>query len=110
MNQNLPPCCIEAEEAILGGILLDPEAIYRVEAQLHPQAFYVSAHQEIYHTALKLHRQGKPTDLMSVSTHLADWDKLDKIGGTAKLAQLLNRTVSAANIDRIIALCRDSNG
>ena len=41
MNVNLPPCCIEAEEAILGGILLDPGAIYRVEAQLHPQAFYV---------------------------------------------------------------------
>ena len=107
MNQNLPPCCIEAEEAILGGILLDPEAIYRVEAQLHSQAFFVSAHQEIYQTALQLHRQGKPTDLMSVSTYLADWDKLDKIGGTAKLAQLLNRTVSAANIDRYADIVMD---
>ncbi|MGK7951721.1 MAG: replicative DNA helicase [Xenococcaceae cyanobacterium] len=107
MNQNLPPCCIEAEEAILGGILLDPEAIYRVEAQLHPQAFYVSAHQEIYQTALKLHRQGKPTDLMTVSISLADWDKLDRIGGTAKLAQLLNRTVSAANIDRYADIVMD---
>ena len=107
MNVNLPPCCIEAEEAILGGILLDPGAIYRVEAQLHPQAFYVSAHQEIYQVALKLHRQGKSTDLVSVTTYLADWGKLDKVGGTTKLAQLLNRTVSAANIDRYADIVMD---
>ena len=57
MNEpiNLPPANIEAEEAILGGILLDPQAISRIEAELNPQAFYVLAHQESYQVALKLY-------------------------------------------------------
>jgi replicative DNA helicase len=104
---NLPPANIEAEEAILGGILFDPQAISRVEAYLIPSAFYVSAHQEIYQTALKLYHQGNPTDFMAVSTYLEDRDRLDKVGGTAKLAQLLNRTVSAVNIDRYVDLVMD---
>jgi replicative DNA helicase len=104
---SLPPANIEAEEAILGGILFDPQAISQVEASLLPSAFYVLAHQEIYQTALKLYHQGNPTDFMAVSTYLADRDRLDKVGGTAKLAQLLNRTISAVNIDRYVDLVMD---
>jgi replicative DNA helicase len=104
---NLPPANIEAEEAILGGILFDPQAISLVEASLLPSAFYVSAHQEIYQTALKLYHQGNLTDFMAVSTYLADRDRLDRVGGTAKLAQLLNRTISAINIDRYVDLVMD---
>ena len=104
---NLPPANIEAEEAILGGILFDPQAISRVESSLLPNAFYVSAHQEIYQTALKLYHQSNPTDFMAISTYLADRERLDKVGGTAKLAQLLNRTVSAVNIDRYVDLVMD---
>ena len=101
-QNNLPPANVEAEEAILGGILFDPQAIAKIEASLFPSAFYVSAHQKIYQTALKLYHQSNPTDFMAVSTYLADRDRLDKVGGTAKLAQLLNRTVSAVNIDRYV--------
>ena len=104
---NLSPANIEAEEAILGGILFDPKAISQVEASLIPSAFYVSAHQEIFQTALKLYHQSNPTDFMAVSTYLVDRDRLDKVGGTAKLAQLLNRTISAVNIDRYVDLVMD---
>ncbi|MDJ0589529.1 MAG: replicative DNA helicase [Pleurocapsa sp. MO_226.B13] len=97
---NLPPASIEAEEAILGGILFDPEAITRVAELIVKDAFYVKAHQEIYHAALSLNSKGKPTDFISVSTYLSDRDLLEQVGGTAKLAQLLNRTVSAVNVDR----------
>ena len=97
---NLPPASIEAEEAILGGILFDPEAITRVAELIVKDAFYVKAHQEIYHAALSLNSKGKPTDFISVSTYLSDRDLLEQVGGTTKLAQLLNRTVSAVNIDR----------
>ena len=107
LENALPPQNIEAEESILGGILLDPEAMVRVADILTKEAFYVQAHREIYHAAIVLHSQGKPTDLMSVSTWLAERGLLDKIGGTAKLAQLLNRTVSAVNIDRYAALIMD---
>ncbi len=101
---SLPPVNIEAEEAILGGILLDPEAMGRVADSLVVKAFSLEAHQEIYHAAQVLQTQGQPTDLMSISSYLADHGLLEKIGGTAKLAQLLNRTVSAVNIDRYTAL------
>ena len=97
---NLPPQNIEAEESILGGILLDPEAIGRVADLLLPEALYIPAHRDIYKAALALHRQGKPTDLMSVTSWLYDHEILDKIGGQSKLAQLVDRTVSAVNIDR----------
>ncbi|VEP15016.1 Replicative DNA helicase [Hyella patelloides LEGE 07179] len=104
---NLPPVNIEAEEAILGGILLDPEAMARVADSLVIKAFSLEAHQVIYSAAQVLHSQGKPTDLMAVSSYLADRNLLEKIGGTTKLAQLLNRTVSAVNIDRYTALVMD---
>ena len=97
---NLPPASIEAEEAILGGILFDPEAITRVAELVVKNAFYVKAHQEIYQAALSLNSKGKPTDFISLSTYLSDRDLLEQVGGITKLAQLLNRTVSAVNIDR----------
>ncbi|MGL5806372.1 MAG: replicative DNA helicase [Xenococcaceae cyanobacterium] len=107
MINDLPPQNIEVEEAILGGILLDPFAITQVESELDPFAFYVHVHREIYTAALKLHRAGQPTDLMTVTIWLQDRNMLEKVGGTAKLAQLLNRTVSAANIDRYVELVMD---
>jgi replicative DNA helicase len=101
---SLPPQNIEAEESILGGILLDPNAMERVVDLLVVDSFYVPSHREIYQAALTLHLQGKPTDLMSVTIWLQDNNLLDRIGGTVKLAQLLNRTVSAVNIDRFATL------
>jgi replicative DNA helicase len=64
MNDKLPPQNIEAEEAILGGIMLDPEAIPRVRDILDSEAFYVLSHREIYRSALQLYSSGKPTDLL----------------------------------------------
>ncbi len=103
----LPPQNIEAEEAILGGILLDPEAIGRVSDRLVPEAFYISAHKEIYQAAIRLHAQGKPTDLLSVTSWLTDNDILSRIGGRNKLATLVDRTVSAVNIDALAGLVMD---
>jgi replicative DNA helicase len=103
-NYSLPPQNIDAEEAILGGILLDPNALDRIVNQLHPEAFYVSAHRQIYKAALTLHQAGQPTDLMTVTTWLSDQRILERVGGTSKLAQLVDRTVSAVNIDRYAEL------
>jgi replicative DNA helicase len=107
MNDQPQPANIEAEEAILGGILFDPTAISRVEADLRIEAFYLQTHQEIYRAALTLYRQSKPTDLMAVVTYLNDRHLLDKVGGTARLSQLLNRTVSAVNIDRYTTIVNE---
>ncbi len=106
-SDRLPPQNVEAEEAILGGILLDPEAMGRIYDHLSPEAFSLEAHRIIYRAATFLHTQGKPTDLMSVTTWLADHNCLEKVGGTNKLVQLVDRTVSAVNIDQYAALVMD---
>ena len=100
----LPPQNIEAEEAILGGILLDPEAISRISDTLKPEAFYITAHKDIYTAMLRLQAQSKPTDLLSVISWLKDLELLEKVGGKNKLASLVDRTVSAVNIDALAAL------
>jgi replicative DNA helicase len=107
VNDRLPPQNIEAEEAILGGVLLDPEAIGRVMEILVPDAFYIGAHKEIYRAALDLHAKGQPTDLLTITVWLKDHDKLEKVGGQARIAQLIDRTVSAANIDQYATLVMD---
>ncbi len=101
------PTNIEAEEAILGGILIDPEAISRIAELLRPDFFAITAHQVIYRSALGLFLQGEPTDLMTVTTWLTDRNQLEQVGGLTKLAQLVDRTVSAVNIDQYAALVED---
>lgn len=104
---SLPPQNLEAEESILGGILLDGEAIARVVDILPVDAFYLSSHREIYRATLALHARGSPTDILCVTAWLQDQGLLDKIGGQNKLAELVDRTVSAVNIDRYALLIKD---
>lgn len=100
ISDKLPPQNIEAEEAILGGILLVPEAIERVISVLEPSDFSLRQHQTIYHACVAIHSQDKPANLMSVTTYLADKGLLESVGGQIRLAQLVDRTVSATNIDQ----------
>ena len=61
---------LEAEESILGGIMLDKHAMRRIVDLIIPDSFYVLAHQKIYQAALDLHQQKKPIDLLSLKSHL----------------------------------------
>ncbi len=106
-TDRLPPQNIEAEEAILGGILIDPEAIGRVTELLVAEAFYIGAHRSIYQAALDLQARGLPTDMMGIASWLKDKNTLEKIGGQSRLAQLVDRTISAANIDQYAKLVMD---
>ncbi len=106
-QNSLPPQNIDAEEAILGGILLDPEAMGRVVNLINPEAFYIQAHKKIYEGAIYLYNQRKPTDLMTVTTWLLDRGFLEEVGGTTKLTQLVDRTVSAITIEHHAPLVMD---
>jgi replicative DNA helicase len=101
---SVPPQNIEVEELILGGILLDQDALGRIVDLLNPEAFYVKFHKDIYEAALKLYRQGKPTDFMTVTAWLQDHRLLEAVGGGEQIARLVARTVSAVNIDRYAEL------
>jgi replicative DNA helicase len=107
LADRVPPQNLEAEEAILGGILVDPEAIGRVTDILEGEAFYLAAHRIIYEAALTLHQNGKPADLLTVASWLVDRGMLDKVGGQSRLAELYDRTPSAVNIDLYSQLVMD---
>jgi len=102
-----PPQNVEAEEAILGGCLLDSTAYNRINRLITADCFWIKDHQEIWKAINTLGSRGEPTDLMTVTSYLADKNKLERIGGTGKLAQLVDRTVSAVNIDRYAILLRE---
>lgn len=104
---SLPPQNVDAEESLLGAILLDPEAIKRVEAKLRPEAFYLKAHSLIYKATLAVSGLGQDVDLMSVTTWLYDHSLLEKVGGQCRLAEILERTVSSINVDRYADLIID---
>ena len=98
---------VEAEQAVLGAILLDPEAMGRVAETLTAKSFSLRSHQTIYKAALALHSEGITTDLMTVTTWLSDQKLLEKAGGQLGLTQLLDQTVSATNIDQYGLLISD---
>lgn len=116
----MPPQSIPAEEEIIGGLLVDPNAISRVAHILPPEAFYYSAHAEIYRVILSLHHEDRPIDLMAITFRLADLGLLDKVGGKKQLVDLFDRCISAVNIDvyaelvlekykrrKLIQICRE---
>lgn len=108
-DRSLPPQNLEAEELILGGILMGgSQALARVKHVLEPAAFYVSAHRQIYQEFLRLDRKNLPIDLLTVATSLSEKKKLfETIGGTAKLSLLVDRTVSDANLDHYAELVQN---
>lgn len=113
-NQNDPSDLLlahnaEAEEAVLGGVLIDPGAI-AVVAPILPEAsvFHLSTHQLIWQSCLELHAESKPVNLMSVAQQMHSTNRLDTIGGRAKLAQLADRAVSSINIDYLAHEVRKS--
>lgn len=112
MTDALPPQSLEAEEAILGGVLMDPQAMPRLMAlpfELAPHDFYDSSHSCLWQTMLKVHNAGHQTDLMEITCRLQDDQNLEKIGGTGKLVQLVDRVVSAVNIDRYAVLIKEKS-
>ncbi len=102
----VPPQAVPLEEAILGAILLEKDALTEVLDVLQHDAFYVDAHQLIYKAMLRLFERSQPIDLLTVMEELKKSGELESIGGPAYLAELSNKVASAANIEyhaRIVA-------
>lgn len=100
VSTELPPTNIEAEEAILGAILLDGKSIERVAKTLQPEHFSVYSHQLIYDACLQLFNANKAIDLLTVTALMTDLDTLNAIGGQGKIIELVETTVSSVNIDK----------
>lgn len=94
----MPPQDMEAERAVLGSIMLKPEALHDIIDFFHTESFYGAKHRIIYATILELFSKNEPLDLVSLASRLREKDELEKIGGRAYLTELVNTVPSAANI------------
>lgn len=94
----LPPHSIEAEQAVLGAILLDREAIISASEYIKPEDFYKDSHREVYQAAAELFEKGEPVDLVTLSEQLKQKDVLEAVGGMAFLTDLSTSVPTTANV------------
>ncbi|HEY8445945.1 MAG TPA: replicative DNA helicase [Thermomicrobiales bacterium] len=95
----LPPHNLEAEQSVLGSLLIDRDAIIKVASFLKPEDFYHSANGTIYQAILDLYNRREPTDFLTLSDELARKEQLDVIGGVAYLSSLLNAVPTAVHVE-----------
>jgi len=98
-SHKLPPQNIEAEQSILGGILIENEAINKVIEILTPEDFYRDAHRRIFEALITLSERDEPSDLITLTDELQKKKELDLIGGASYLASLIDSVPTAANIE-----------
>ncbi len=99
LNGKTPPQAVDLEQAVLGALMLDQNALNNTIQMLLPEYFYRPEHQIIYQAILKLFEQSKPVDLLTVTQQLMQDGHLEEIGGSMYLSQLTNRVVSSAHIE-----------
>ena len=95
----LTPQAIEFEEAVLGALMIDDNAVTSVLDVLSPKMFYLEAHQHIFSAINKLFGMAEPIDLLTVTNQLRKDKLLDVVGGASYLAMLTNRVTSSANVE-----------
>jgi replicative DNA helicase len=94
----VPPQNIEAEQSLIGAILLDKDAIIKIADIVHAPDFYRDAHGEIFQCISELFEKKEAIDLLSLTSRLEDKKKLEMIGGRSYLVSLTNQTPSAAHV------------
>jgi replicative DNA helicase len=99
IGDRIPPQNIEAEQAVLGAIFLQPSSLTLASELLIPEDFYRATHQKIYNAMLELSDKGEPVDLVTVTSELADANLLEEVGGVSYLSDLANSVPTAANIE-----------
>jgi replicative DNA helicase len=105
-NQNLderlgkiPPQALDLEEAVLGALMLEKDALTNVIDILKPDTFYKDSHKEIYQAIVDLFNNSEPVDILTVTNHLRKSGKLDLVGGAYYITELTSKVNSAAHIE-----------
>lgn len=95
----IPPQAIEMEEVVLGAVLLESEAVYRIIDIITPECFYKLENQKIFKAVLNLFEKNKPIDILTTTEQLRINNELEEIGGPHRVTELTNRIGSSANIE-----------
>jgi replicative DNA helicase len=97
--ERLPPQNIEAEAAVLGSILIDPQALAVVAELLRPDDFYRDGHRILFQAALDLYAQGRPADLVTLTDEIERRGLLEQMGGADYITMLVNVVPTSANVE-----------
>ena len=105
--RRVPPHSVEAEQAVLGGVLMRPQLMHAIVDQLAAEDFYVPTHSTIYAAFLELYRKSAPIDLLSTAEMLKSRNALEEAGGAVYLGDLAQAVVSGANAEYYATIVRD---
>lgn len=107
MPDKKPPQNIEAEQCLLGCLMLDKNAIVKVADFVTAQDFYKDTHKEIFQAMIELFEKMEPIDIISISTRLKGKEKLELIGGSAYLTSLINLVPTATHVSNYAKIVRE---
>jgi replicative DNA helicase len=103
----VPPHSIEAEQSVLGGLMLDNEVWHQVAERVRAEDFYRNDHRSIFHALTQLAQENRPCDVVTVSEWLSARELLDECGGLSYLVSLAEHTPTAANISAYADIVRE---
>ena len=103
----VPPSDIEAEQAVLGSMLTDKEAVISVIEVLKEEDFYREDNKTIYGAILNLYNRAEPIDIITLKAELVSIGKFEAIGGLEYLASLPDMAPTTANIDKYIKIVEE---
>lgn len=107
MPEKKPPQNIEAEQSLLGCLMLDKNAIIKVSDFVNSEDFYKNIHKEIFSAMMDMFEKMEPIDIISVSTRLREKGQLDGIGGSAYLTSLINLVPTATHVANYANIVRE---
>lgn len=100
MEERIPPHDLDAEQSVLGSMMISRDAVTLAASKLKPEYFYRDAHTAIYNAILKLYHKNEPIDLVTVSSQLKKDNELENVGGRVYLADVVNSVPTAANVEK----------
>ncbi len=105
-DTKLPPQSIEAEESLLGSIMLDKDAIVKVADAVTADDFYASKNRQVFEAMLELYEHRDPIDVLSLSNKLKEKKQLENVGGSTYLTKLVNAVPTATNVNHYAEIVR----
>ncbi len=107
MQDRIPPHNLDAEQSVLGALLIDRDALSEVSGRLKPEAFYLEKHREIFDAIMELYEDSHPVDVVTVSDLLSRRGTLEKVGDVEYMANLATAVPTTANIRHYAAIVED---
>ena len=101
------PFSVEAEQSVLGSIIIDPKSLHVAATELKPEHFYIPQHREIYEVLTGMYEQNLPIDFVTLLEKLKSRGVYDEAGGKSYLTQLVQGVPTTANLENYIAIVKD---